>query len=108
MRESFDGLVAAGYTPIRCRESLFEIPPEGVLWGRMIFIDANGGEHGLMVEEDEYQPGDGNWHYYADKDGKVEKLRLKKDAQDHFYPEPKRIHGGADSIRYWLRPPVSE
>jgi hypothetical protein len=53
MRESFDGLVAAGYTPVRCREYLFEIPPEGVLWGRMIFIDANGGEHGLMVEEDE-------------------------------------------------------
>lgn len=108
MRESFKGLVAAGYTPVRCKEYLNETPPEGVLWGRMIFFDDEGEEHGLRVEENEYQPGDGNFHYYADTEGRVEKLRLKMDATDHFNPSPVKLIGGEDSIRYWMKPPAKK
>lgn len=105
MRESVAGLLAAGFTKVACREYLNEMVPEveTQLWGRMIFTDSSGGTHGLKVEDDQYQPGDGNWEYYVNEAGDVEKCRLKMDAQDHFNPRPKKIT--EDNVRFWMRKP---
>lgn len=44
-----------------------------------------------LICKEENMPPDGKWLYWLDKYGRVEKARMKIDAQDHFYPNTKTI-----------------
>ena len=41
--------------------------------------------------KEEDKPKDGAWLWWVDENFKIEKARLKIDAEDHFYPTPNII-----------------